>query len=147
MPSDLATMPSTARPLPGNALEIASLYIVNRTIGTFGIISFKTHATTMPFVLGIAASRRIKSGLSFRAFSMASSPSAASPQTSRSCWARYERRILRTVSLSSATRIRLDTIDSLRTRNELSCSSARWGGVPRCLRQSALARRAHGQAQ
>jgi hypothetical protein len=57
-----------------NVLRKVSLYIVNKTIRTFGVISFRTEATTKPFARGIAKSRRIKSGFSSRLFSMVSSP-------------------------------------------------------------------------
>src|ERR1700746_815230 len=111
MPSPLLITASAATPPRGNALAIASEYMVNRTMRTSGIISFRTDAATMPFVRGIATSRRTRSGLSSQAFSIASSPLMASPQISRFFWLeRYLVRTLREVSLSSATRMRLDPI-------------------------------------
>src|SRR5579862_2254429 len=109
MPSPLLITASAARPR-GNAFAIASEYMVNRTMRTSGIISFRTDAATMPLVRGMATSRRTRSGFNSQAFSIASSPFTASPQTSRfRCAERYLVRTPREVSLSSATRMRLDS--------------------------------------
>jgi hypothetical protein len=61
---------------------ILELYIVNIIIRTSGLVFFRINATSAPFKLGIDRSSRIKSGLSCPLFSMASTPSAASPQIS-----------------------------------------------------------------
>jgi hypothetical protein len=80
MPSDLestAQMPTVAaRDLPND-----SAYRVNITIRICGIKPFNTEAVSTPFMRGIAKSKRTKSGLSFVACSIASTPSTASPHT------------------------------------------------------------------
>ena len=60
-----------------------SLHIVNNMMGTSGI-TFGARAASAPFILGIAKSKQDQSGLDALAFSTASGPSEASPQTSRS---------------------------------------------------------------
>ena len=76
-------------------------------IGTCGIRPFSTDAASAPFISGIAKSKTIKSGLSSVAFSTASPPSLASPQTINPAISRNLRVIFRISSLSSTTRIRL----------------------------------------
>ena len=48
-----------------------------------GSIFFNIGAASIPFILGIAKSKRIKSGFSSSAFWIASYPSTASPQTAK----------------------------------------------------------------
>src|ERR1700681_2128954 len=87
------------------------------TIGTWGSIAFRTDPASIPFVTGIAKSITIKSGLSVLAFSIASRPLTASPQTlNRVCDSRKNRSNWQTMELSSAIRIFLGIIGYLTFR-------------------------------
>jgi hypothetical protein len=65
----------------GKDVRNSSAWTVNTIIRRSGINSFNTGAVTPPFMPGITQSKRMKSGFSFVAFSIASAPSTASPQT------------------------------------------------------------------
>jgi len=62
----------------------------------------------MPFIPGILMSRRTISGFSSLTFCTASLPSAASPQTRKSCQVRKDRMVFRATELSSTMIIRAD---------------------------------------
>jgi hypothetical protein len=88
------------------AVLTSSSWMVSKTIGTFGIVFFKTAAASMPFNLGIAISRMIKSGFSSFARSIPATPSRASSQTMYPCVSRQERSTGKKHSLSSTMRMR-----------------------------------------
>jgi len=82
---------------------------VYMTTGTSGSIAFKTDPASSPFIAGIEKSITIKSGWSVLAFSMASSPLTASPQTSKLVRdSTKDRSSFRAGKLSSTIRIFLD---------------------------------------
>jgi hypothetical protein len=90
-------------------LLIISSYMVNNISGTSGIVRFKTLAASAPFMRGIAKSKIIKSGFSSFAFSIASTPSVASPQISKHVWFSTKARMsVRIVQLTSAIRMHFD---------------------------------------
>src|SRR5882672_1699304 len=73
-------------------------------IGTRGMIRLRTEAASIPFMRGVARSRIIRSGFRAFAFSMASMPSAASPQTWKPRFSRKVRMTSRTASPSSISK-------------------------------------------
>src|ERR1700722_5673204 len=105
IPSGLESTASTPT-AEASAFPIFSPCTENKIIGRCGVERFMIDATSAPFIRGIAKSKRTRSGLSSFTFSIASTPSVASPQTSNSvCISRYVRIRDRTPALSSAMRI------------------------------------------
>ena len=65
-----------------DVIDLASAsYIVNAMIGTLGIVLLITDVASIPLIPGITKSITMRSGFNYRAFVMASTPSAASPHT------------------------------------------------------------------
>ncbi|SRR5258706_10473465 len=86
-----------------------SPYIVSRTMRTCGIVRLRTDAASSPFIRGIATSKMTRLGFSSLAFSTASTPSVASPQTCHPAWlSRTARTLSLTLSLSSTIKIVLE---------------------------------------
>jgi hypothetical protein len=90
-------------------------------IGTSGSIRFKTDAAIAPFIFGITKSRRIKSGFSSPALTIASTPFSASPQMASPCsFSKRIRMASRTTLLSSTIRIFFVTYE---------CRGDRWSQI------------------
>jgi hypothetical protein len=79
MPSDFDNTRSTPIAPPSD-LEKSSKCIEKRTIFMRGMDRFRITAASAPVITGIDKSSKTKSGSSFLAFSMASTPCDASPQ-------------------------------------------------------------------
>jgi hypothetical protein len=97
------------------------------TIGARGIIARSSDVASTPSIRGIARSITTRSGFNALAFSIVSTPSTASPQTSRPNWlSRKSRVTFRRVSLSSTSRMCLDirksaSISQTRLRHKRFC--------------------------
>src|SRR5579859_1943114 len=78
---------------------------VNKMIFVSGTLFRSSDAAAKPFITGIARSRMTRSGLRFTAFSIASRPFSASPETSKSASTAKSRRTkVRTTALSSTSK-------------------------------------------
>src|SRR5580765_5631655 len=72
-----------------------------------GIVVLRTDAASAPFIRGIAKSNTIRSGFNFFACSIPSTPSVASPHTSKPACSKKSPMMFRTQSPSSTTKILL----------------------------------------
>jgi len=108
--SDFAMTKST--PMVDATFWPVSGYNVQKPTFVCGSICFKTNAVAKPDIRGIEISRSMRSGFSSLAFSIASTPSAASPQIRSSPEiSSTNRRAERIIAWSSTIRTLLRTTD------------------------------------